>query len=60
MNLSRYSVSALPFAKALTTHLTGNIIKSLCYDHFYHRQLQLTTVTWFVFLTTKITKKHQD
>jgi hypothetical protein len=26
MNLSRYSVSALPFAKALTTHLAGNII----------------------------------
>jgi hypothetical protein len=28
MNLSRYSVSALPFAKALTTHLAGNIIKN--------------------------------
>ena len=34
MNLSRYSVFALPCAKALTAQLTGNIIKSFCYDYF--------------------------
>jgi hypothetical protein len=29
MNLSHYSVFSLPFAKALTAHLTGNIINVL-------------------------------